>query len=441
MTREKIILYATMMILAAVSPARATDWPQWRGPFFNGSTDEKNLPESWSWSEDVAWVSPLPGLSGATAVICKGRIFVTSMVEKGPDFVALCFDEATGKKLWEKHIGSDSRRFSRNNMASPSPVTDGKSVFFLYASGDLVGFDYDGNQLWSRNIEAEYGNLALQFGYSSSPLLYGNRLFILVVRRDRPYPQGRAKDSGPYDSFLMAVEPQTGKTIWKQERPTNAFDEGRETYSTPIPFVHNGRTEILNTGGDFVTAHDPETGKELWRIEYWTQKVRDSRIIPTLVTGDGLIFGTRHKHGKVFAVKPGSADDPSRTSIVWEFDGPSPDCSTPLYYQGRLYVLDGITHGKVVTCLDPKTARQFWQGTLGGKGPWRASLTGADDKLYCINETGEIVVLAAGGDQFRILFETKTDETPIQASISVANGHLFIRTSKNLYCIGKKEAK
>jgi hypothetical protein len=88
-------------------------------------------------------------------------------------------------------------------------------------------------------------------------------------------------------------------------------------------------------------------------------------------------------------------------------------------------------------CLDPKTARQFWQGRIGGRGPWRASLTGADDKLYCINETGEIVVLATGGNEFKILFETKIDETPIQSSISVADGHLFIRTAKNLYCIGK----
>jgi len=437
MTRRKTHLWVIITLLTVCTHAGATDWPQWRGPFFNGSTDEKNLPASWSWSEDVAWVSPLPGPSGATAVICKGRVFVTSMVEKGPDFVALCFDAASGKKLWEKHIGSDSRRFPRNNMASPSPVTDGKSVFFLYASGDLVGFDYEGNQLWSRNIETEYGNLALQFGYSSSPVLYEGRLFILVLRRDRPYPQGQAKDSGPYDSFLMAVDPQTGKTIWKQQRPTNAFDEGRETYSTSIPFVYNGRTEILNTGGDFVTAHDPETGTELWRFEYWTRKVRDSRIIPSLVTGDNLIFGTRHKHGAVFALRPGSDKDPSQAAIVWEFDGPAPDCTTPLYYQGRLYVLDGMTHGKVVTCLDPKTGRQFWQGTLGGQGPWRASLTGADDKLYCINETGEIVVLAAGGDQFKILFETKTDETPIQSSISVADGHLFIRTAKNLHCIGK----
>jgi outer membrane protein assembly factor BamB len=435
MMQEKSILYATIVLLAVTWPVRATDWPQWRGPFFNGSTDEKNLPQSWSWTEDVAWVSPLPGPSGATAIICKGRVFVTSMVERGPDFVALCFDAASGRKLWEEHIGSDSRRIPRNNMASPSPVTDGQYVFFLYASGDLIGFDYEGNKRWSRNIEAEYGNLALQFGYSSSPLLCGDRLYVIAIRRNKPYRPPEAAE--PLDSYIMALDPATGKTLWKQPRPTNAFDEGMETYSTPVPFVRDGRTEILNTGGDFITAHDPQMGKELWRFEYWTRKVRDSRIIPSLVTGEGLIFGTRHKHGGVFALQPPDGDNPSGARLVWEFDGPSPDCTTPLYHQDRLYVLDGIRDGKVLTCLDPKTARQFWQGKIGGRGPWRASLTGADDKLYCINETGEIVVLAAGGDQFKILFETKIDETPIQSSISVAGGHLFIRTAKNLYCIGK----
>ena len=427
-TCSTVIITALMLCM----PAWATDWPQWRGPFFNGSTDETNLPGSWSWTENVAWVSPLPGPSGATAVICKGRVFVTSMVDKSPEFVALCIDEKDGRKLWENKVGSDSRRFPRNNMASPSPVTDGQRVFFLYAGGELIGFDYEGKKLWSRNIEDEYGNLSLQFGYSSSPLLHEGKLFVLVVRRNKAYPQGQAKDDRPLDSFLLAVDPKTGQTLWKQQRLTDAFDEGMETYSTPVPFVRNGRTEILNTGGDFVTAHDPDSGKELWRFEYWTRKVRDSRIIPTLVTGDNLIFGTRHKGGGVFALQPGTD-----ARITWEFSGPSPDCSTPLYYQGRLYILDGIKNGKVVTCFDPKTGRQFWQGKIGGKGPWRASLTGADGKLYCINETGEIVVLAAGGDEFKILFETKTDETPIQSSISIANGHLFIRTAQNLYCIGK----
>jgi len=446
MTKNKILLWTIIAILVMSAPLsaadatlrsstlRSTSWPQWRGPFFNGSTDEKNIPRSWSQTEGIAWVSPLPGPSGATPIIFNDRVFVSSMVKRGPDFVALCFDVQDGKKLWEKHIGSDSRRFPRNNMASPSAVTDGKYVFFLYGSGDLVGFDYEGNKLWSRNIETEYGNLALQFGYSSSPLLYQNKLFILVIRRDKPYRRPQA--DAPLDSYLMALETRTGNTIWKQQRETNAFDESMETYSTPIPFVRNGRAEILNTGADFITAHDPDTGKELWRFEYQTSKVRDSRIIPSLVIGEGLIFGTRHKHGGVFALQPPNPNNPSGR-IVWEFDGPSPDAGTPLYYQKRLYVLNGIKYGKVVTCLEPKTGRQIWQGKIGGRGPWRASLTGADGKLYCINETGEVVVLAAGGDEFKIIFQTKIEERPIQSSIAIADGRLFIRTARNLYCIGK----
>ena len=431
----KLLPCAVVTVLVMSSPLRAVDWPQWRGPSFNGSADEKNLPDSWNWNEDVGWVSPLPGPSGATAIVCNGRVFISSTVRGSADFVALCFDVRDGKKLWERHVGSDSRRIPRNNMASPSPVTDGKHVFFLYGNGELIGFDYEGNKLWSRNIGAEYGNLALKFGYSSSPMLYQGKLFALVIRRNRPYRPPEAAE--PLDSYLMALDPRTGRTLWKQQRPSNTYDESMETYSTSVPFIRDGRAEILNTGSDFVTAHDLSTGKELWRLEYNTNKVRDARTIPSLVAADGLIVGTRHKHGGVFAIAPGGADNPSGGQIVWEFDGPAPDCSSPLYYQGRLYVLDGITHGKVVTCLEPKTGRIIWQGKIGGRGPWRASLTGADGKLYCICETGEVVVLDAGGNQFNIIFQTSIDEGPIQSSIAVADGRLFIRTAENLYCIGK----
>jgi outer membrane protein assembly factor BamB len=436
--KKIICVFAGVAVIALCQQATAksdSDWPQWRGPFFNGSTNEKNLPESFSRTEGIIWASPLPGPSGATPVICNSRVFVSSTVKGKPDFLALCFDAGNGKQLWKKNIDTETRRFPRNNVASPSPVTDGKHVFFLYASGDLVGLDYKGNKIWSRNIEEEYGNLALQFGYSSSPLLYKNKLYILVVRRNKPYREPWS--DVPLDSYLMALNPQNGNTIFKQQRKTNAFDEGMETYSTPIPFVRNGRTEILNTGADFITAHDPNTGNELWQFEYHKEKVRDSRVIPSLVSGDGLIFGTRHKHGGVFAVEPPNEKNQSKARIIWNYNGPSPDASTPLYYQKRLYVLNGIRQGKVVTCLDPKNANQIWQGTIGGRGPWRASLTAADGKLYCINETGEVVILAAGGDQFKIIFQTKIDEPRIQSSIAIANSRLFIRTAQNLYCIGK----
>ena len=419
-----------------VAPCLGRDWPQWRGPFFNGSTDETDLPASWSETENLQWVKPLPGPSGATAIVAGGRIFVSSTVKNSHDFVALCLDAQTGRELWQRHVGSDSRRLPRNNMASPSPATDGKRVFFLYGNGDLAGFDVEGKPLWSRNIEKEYGNLALQFGYSNSPFLHGGKLFVVVIRRDRPYRKPEAHE--PLDSFVLALDPATGKTIWKQPRQTDAFDEGMETYTTPIPFIRNGKAELLNTGADFITAHDPATGRELWRFEYWREKVRDSRVIPSLVSGAGLIFGARHKGKGVFALEPPGGDGGTPGRIVWEFTAAAPDCSTPCFYRDRLYVLDGIRHGKVVTCLDPRTGRQFWQGRIGGRGPWRASLTAADGKLYCINETGEVVVLKAGGDRFEILFETKIDEPRIQSSISVADGRLYIRTARNLYCIGKQ---
>lgn len=423
----------TLVLWLALS-TMAGDWPQWRGPFFNGSTDDEDLPVSWSKEGGIAWVSPLPGPSGATPAIANGRVFVTSTVDRTPTFMALCFDAATGKLLWQREVGSDRRRLPRNNMASPSPVTNGTRVFFLYGDGTLIGFDTEGRKLWSRNIEQEYGNLALQFGYSSSPLLSEGRLYVVVFRRNKPYRGQDAGVAGPLDSFILAVDPTTGETLWKQLRRTDAFDEGMETYMTPIPFIREGKVELLATGADFITAHDPQTGTELWRFEYWTDKVRDSRVIPTLVTGEGLIFGSRHKHKGLFAVEP-----PTRAGqggrIVWEFDQAAPDCSTPLFYRGRLYVLDGLRR-KVVTCLEPRTGRRFWQGRLPGSRPWWASLTAGDGKLYCISEDGRVVVLQAGSETFKILSEVTIGEPEVRSSIAIAGGHLFIRTAENLYCIG-----
>ncbi len=430
----KTVSLFLLLVVVFCTPSLATDWPQWRGPFFNGSTDEANLPTEWGEGKNTAWVCPLPGPSGATPVVSKGKVFVASTVDDSGNYLALCLDAKSGEVLWQRQVGSDSRRFPRNNLASPSPVTDGTCVIFTYGNGEMAAFDFEGKPLWSRNLEEEYGNLALQFGYSNSPLLYDGKLFVPVIRRNKEYRDPKAE--GPLESFVMALDPATGDTIWKQLRPTNAFDEGMETYSTPIPFMRNGKVEILNTGADFITAHDPKTGEELWRFEYWTEKIRDSRIIPSLVSGAGLIFGTLQKNQGVFAVEPPKDGTPAR--IVWRFDEAAPDCSTPCFYRDRLYVLDGMRHGKVVSCLNPRTGKMLWQGKVGGRGPWRASLTAGDGKLYCINETGEVIVLQAGDEGFKILFETKIDEKPIQSSIAIAEGKLYIRTAKTLYCIAEK---
>jgi outer membrane protein assembly factor BamB len=432
---KKALAFVVISALLCCTAARASDWPHWRGPFFNGSTDETNLPSRFSQTENVAWVSPLPGHSSATPVICRQRVFVSSTVRESADLLALCFDAKTGKERWRKKLGASERKVPRNNMATPSPVTDGKGVYFLYGSGELAGLDYEGNILWSCNIEEKYGNIALKYGYASSPLLYGGKLYILVQRRHTPW-HAPFSDK-PLESFLLAVDPKTGRDLWKHERKTDAQDESLDSYASPIVFQSNGRTEILIIGGDYVTSHDPQKGTEFWRYEYARVKSTRWRLIASTVTGAGFVFGVEPRgNTNLFALRSGGRGQLSEDHVAWKFDGPLPDVCTPLYYKGNLYVLDGMKHGKAVTCLDAKTGKQKWQGKLGGRGPWRASLTAGDDKLYCINESGEVVVLAADNEQFKVICRTDLEDRPIQASIAIAGRHLFIRTANKLFCIG-----
>jgi outer membrane protein assembly factor BamB len=305
----------------------------------------------------------------------------------------------------------------------------------MYGSGELAGLDYRGKHLWSRNLDSQYGNISMKYGYSSSPLLYGDKLYILMQRRNRTY---RAPDSSNLDAFILAVDANTGKNIWKQPRVTDAQDESLDSYSSPLLYRNNGRDEILVIGADYVTAMDAATGREFWRYGYAREKSRRWRNISSLGLGQGLIYGIRPRGGNgLFALKNGGRGNLSDDHVAWEFNGPTPDVCTPLSYKGNLYVLDGKSGG-VLTCLDAETGRQKWQGKLGNRTPpWRASLTAAEDKLYCISEGAEAVVLAAGGDEFKILSRIDMQDKPVQASIAIADGRLFIRTANILHCIAK----
>jgi outer membrane protein assembly factor BamB len=435
MTDRQILTVILIVGLTFSTSTFGADWPQWRGPFLNGSTIEKGLAASWSKTENIAWISPLPGPSAATPIVCNGRVFVSSAEGKGTKNVfALCLDAKTGKELWRKKFVTAERRIRRNNMATPSPVTDGKSIFFLYGSGDFVGLDYEGNTLWSRNIEKEYGNISIKFGYSSSPLLYDGKIYVLVQRRDKTYR--KPKSDTPLNSFLLAVDPKTGKNLWKQPRQTDAEDESLDAYSTPIVLKGKKGMEIGIIGADYVTGYDPETGKELWRYGYSPTKKDNWRHVSSLVPGDGLHYGVKSRGSGLFVIRAGGQGMLSKEHIAWTFDGPTPDSSTPLLYEGNLYVLEG-REKKIMTCLDAKTGRQKWQGKLGGSAPYYASATAADGKIYCINEEGRVVVVSAGNKQFKVISRIELESEPCRASIAIADGHLFIRTAEHLYCVGK----
>lgn len=425
---------AVLFLIALLSSsAIAENWHNWRGPNYNGTSDAKNLPTDWSKTENVAWVTPMPGESAATPVIWDDQIFVSSLDEATNELVAMCLNRKTGEIEWKKTVGLDSGNWNRHNKASPSPVTDGEKVYFLFGTGDLAAFDTEGNELWKMNLEKEYGALHVQWGYGSSPLLYNDTLYIQVLHRDRPPRRGGGGGGEPSPSYILALDPSNGEVKWRHIRETDAVAEAQESYTTPIPFEHDGRKEIIIFGGDYVTGHNPDTGEELWRWgNYNPKKIGHYRIVPSAVTGADHVFVAGPKREPLFAVQAGKTGKLDDSAISWKFEEFPPDVCVPLFYQGKLFVFDGDKY--VMTCIDPKTGETVWQTETGGKKVYRSSPTAADGKLYITNEDGLVFVLDMDGN---IISKIEMGGNPVRACIVPMDGQLLIRTKESLYCIGE----
>ncbi len=417
----------------------AGDWPQWRGPTFNGANDEPNLPADLAPDRHVRWTAKLPGPSAATPVVTGRYVLVSSTDAQDPQkLYALCLDLTTGQSLWTHPLPAiGTTKFGNgNDQASPSPVTDGQSAYFFYGAGQLVALDLQGKPEWSRQIAHDHGNFAVQFGYSASPILYQNRLFISVLRRNKTY-RNEPAGAESLSSFLLAIDPKTGADLFRHDRPTDATGECMESYATPIPATVNQQPALILAGGDYVTAHRASDGRELWRFPLNPTHRPMRRLIPSPVTTGNLTYVASPRGGKnpLLALETNPAK-PNPTKAQWTFAPSVPDVCTPLLYRDRLYVLNGA--GYVMTCLNPKTGEKIWQAKLPvtHRDVFRASPTGADGKIYCINRAGDLVVLAAG-DQFRLLATAHFPARPVQSTIVVANGAILIRTADQLYCLGK----
>ncbi len=413
---------------------QAENWPNWRGPNYNGSTDANNLPVNWSKTDNIAWKTPLPGASAATPIIWNDHVFVSSINENTQQLLAICINRKNGDVLWQKNIGIGYGEQRRHNKASPSPVTDGEHVYFYYGTGDLACFDFEGNQIWERQLEEDHGSFSVQWGYGSSPLLYKGKLYIPVLQRDTILQE----TDEPRNSFLLAIDPKTGKDLWKHIRPSDANRESHESYVTPIPYEHNGRSAIIIHGGDYTTAHDPKNGEEIWRWgSYNPRKIGHWRIVPSPVTGKGHVFVSAPKRAPLYAIDGTENGKLALDEAEWKFEKNPTDVCTPAFYQGYLYVYDGDRY--VMTCMKPETGEVIWSGELGGNKVYRSSPTIGDDKIYCMNEDGLIVVLDAKGDEYKELSRIEMGEGPCRSAIAIADDQLFIRTAENLYCVEKNE--
>ena len=428
----------TLAAFTLTLATHAENWGQWRGPAFNGSSPEKNLPETWT-KETVKWTAPLPGPSGATPAVWGDSIFVSSP-DAQKNLLLLCLDRKDGKVRWQKQLATGDLTVGRGNMASPSPVTDGKSVFVLYGTGDLAALDFDGNIQWQRNLGADYGRFAIMWLYGSSPLLFEGKLYVQVLQRN-PVPNNYPALAGgdpARESYLLALDPATGKTLWKTPRPTDAKMESSESYASPIPATGaDGKAQLLVVGGNCLTGHDPATGAELWRGYGLNPKDGEwMRIVASPVSAAGLAIACGPKKEPMLAFRTDGKGDITTTGLAWKNEErKTPDVCTPAFDGQRLYVVDGDGH--TLTAYDPKTGEKKWTGELPDRTVIRSSPTVADGKVYIVNEKGTVMVCTTG-DEFKVLATIPMgDAEGTRASVVVSGGQLFLRTTQALYCVGK----
>lgn len=417
------------ILCVCISLSCAADWPTWRGPAYNGTSPETNLPDTLD-PASASWSIDLPGPSSATPVIVGSRLYLSSTEKDSDNLLAMGLDAASGKVLWNQAVTQKSENWPQNNQASSSPNADASGAYFFYGDGTLVKLSPAGEELWRRNLVSDYGPMAIKFGYSATPLLHEGRVYVPMLRRQKAY---RDRDyTGSLESYVLCMDGKSGKTLWKVDRPSDAVDESTNAYNTPIYAEIDGKEQVLIYGGDFLTGHDLESGRELWRYDYSVKKEDYQRLIPTPVTDGERIYcpyprGTRTMAFDLKKLAKGE------TPTLWVHDVTGPDVSSPVVYKGFLYQFDD-SKKRTMTCLNPLSGQEQWTAQLEKGALYYASITAADDKLYFINDEGDGYVVAADPKELRVLSRFKIDEKPVHASIAVAGGRMYLRTPSKLYC-------
>ena len=439
-------------VLGASPSAYDRNWPQWRGPAGNGLVLEGNPPLEWSEEKNVKWKVAIPGRGHATPIIWENQIVVLTAVPtgtgapvpaasveppaappqgggpgggRGPGgrrgggdapttdyaFTVLCFDRATGDKLWERvarverpHQGVQPS----NSFSSGSPVTDGERIYASFGSSGLYCYDFEGNLIWEKDL----GKVNVTFGEGSSPALVGDTLLVVQDNNNA--------------SFLYALDKKTGRELWKQPR-----NEG-SGWTTPFVLEHGGRTEVIISGSNAVRSYDPRTGNVWWQCGGL-----GSNPVPMAVADDEFVYTmSGHRSPAGLAIALGKSGDLTGTDAVrWRIDRGTAYVPSPLLYDGLLLFCQR-TSG-ILTCLDAKTGTVHYdQQRIEGLADVYASPIGVNHRIYLPGQNGTTVVLE-NSKVVKILASNKLDDG-FDASPAVVGNELFLRGRANLYCIAEE---
>jgi len=432
--------------LPAAAPS-AGNWPSFRGAEASGVAEGQNLPDTWNVQSrtNVLWRTTIPGLSHSSPVIWGNRLFVTTAVSSNPNatfrpglygdgdasddrsrqrWMVIALDKQTGRTVWERVAFEGlplDKRHVKSTYASSSPATDGRTVVAWFGSHGVFAYDMTGNLRWKVDLGrfdvGAYDAPSYEWGPASSPILW-NGLVILQCDNQT-------------DSFIIALNADTGETVWKTDRME------LPSWGTPTVSTTPSGPVLVTNASNFIRGYDPRTGKELWRLG------GSSKITaPTPIFGEGFVVvaSGRQPEGPIFVVHPEAQGNitlasgrTSNESVVWSRTARGPYMPTPLIYRGLLYVLN---NNGIFDAYNLHTGEEVYRQRLPNIGSgFSASPVAADGKIYLSSEDGEITVVAAG-NQFRQVAANDMGEL-LMATPALSEGVMYVRSSKSLVAIGR----
>lgn len=378
------------------------NFPCFRGPGGIGITACTGIPTSWDGKsgKNIKWKTaiPLPGYN--SPVIWGDKIFLSGASETKRE--VYCLDAVSGKILWnspvEKIPGSPSQApgvSKETGQAAPSLTTDGQRVYAIFANGDLIALDLDGNPVWSKNL----GVPANHYGHSSSLMMYRDILIIQYDQRGAP--------------AVIGLSGKTGEQVWKTARNVKI------SWASPSLINTGNRMELILAAEPSVASYDPLTGKELWSIDCIAGEVG-----PSLAYAAGIVFSV-NEYSTLSAVR--IADPPK---VLWENNEYLSDVPSPVATDKYLFL---VTSYGTAVCYDAVAGTKYWEHDFGN--PVYSSPMLAEGKIYIMDKKGMMNIIKAD-KEFSLLSQCPLGEGSF-CTPAFTNGHIFLRGDRNLYCVEK----
>jgi outer membrane protein assembly factor BamB len=416
---------STLIVAAVTASAAAGEWASFRGPNGDGISTAKNVPVEWGPNKNIKWKAPLPDRGNGSPIVSRDRVFVTCATDAGKKRHLFAFDRQTGKELWVKTVEAapEPMIHSTNDHSPSTPAADGKRVVVWHGSAGLYCYDYDGKELWSKDL----GTFRHIWGFASSPVFYGETILL---------------NCGPGErTFVTALDAASGETIWKTDEPGGDGGEGGTgqsrgkyvgSWSTPMVVKINGEDQIIVSMPTRVVAYEPKSGSVIWTCSGLGNLPKGELVYTSPIIGDGYGVAMGGFNGPAIGFKLGGSGDMTATNQLWrESQGIPQRIGSGVMVEGVVYMANAGPG--TVQCIDPATGKDLWRDRLPGGDHW-GSIVFADGRLYVTNQQGTTHVFKPNRERLELITSNRLGE-PSNSTPAVVDGSIFIRTFKNLYCI------